>query len=31
MPGRCDQIEPPSLSVGDRHDTACLLYGDGAR
>jgi peptide/nickel transport system ATP-binding protein len=31
MAGRCDQIEPPSLSVGDRHDTACLLYGDGAR
>jgi peptide/nickel transport system ATP-binding protein len=27
MPGRCDQIEPPSVEVGDRHDTACLLYG----
>ena len=27
MPGRCDQIEPPSVEVGDRHDAACLLYG----
>jgi peptide/nickel transport system ATP-binding protein len=30
MPGRCDQIEPPSLSVGDGHDAACLLYGEKA-
>jgi len=27
MPGRCDQIEPPSVEVGDRHAAACLLYG----
>jgi len=31
MPGRCDQIEPPSRPVGERHDTACLLYGDALR
>ena len=30
MPGRCDQIEPPSLAVGDGHDAACLLYGGPA-
>jgi peptide/nickel transport system ATP-binding protein len=30
MPGRCDQIEPPPLSVGDGHDAACLLYGEKA-
>ena len=30
MPGRCDQIEPPSVSVGDGHDAACLLYGEKA-
>jgi peptide/nickel transport system ATP-binding protein len=30
MPGRCDQIEPPSVSVGDGHDAACLLYGEPA-
>ena len=30
MPGRCDQIEPPSLAVGDGHDAACLLYGGRA-
>jgi peptide/nickel transport system ATP-binding protein len=30
MPGRCDQIEPPSVEVGDRHDAACLLYGGNA-
>ena len=27
MPGRCDQIEPPSIEMGDGHDAACLLYG----
>jgi peptide/nickel transport system ATP-binding protein len=31
MPGRCDQVEPPSLPVGKGHDTACLLYGDDHR
>ena len=31
MPGRCDQIEPPSLPVGEGHDTACLLYGEDHR
>jgi peptide/nickel transport system ATP-binding protein len=30
MPGRCDQIEPPSVEVGDRHAAACLLYGGNA-
>ena len=30
MPERCDHIEPPSVQVGDRHDAACLLYGDHA-
>jgi peptide/nickel transport system ATP-binding protein len=30
MPGRCDQIEPPSVEVGNRHDAACLLYGGNA-
>ena len=30
MPGRCDQIEPPSIEVGDGHDAACLLYGGNA-
>jgi hypothetical protein len=28
MPGRCDQLEPPSVSVGDGHDAVCLLYGE---
>ena len=27
MPGRCDQIEPPPIEVGDGHEAACLLYG----
>ncbi len=27
MPGRCDQIEPPPIGVGDGHEAACLLYG----
>jgi len=31
MPGRCDQVEPPSLPVGKGHDTACLLYGEDHR
>jgi peptide/nickel transport system ATP-binding protein len=30
MPGRCDQIEPPSIEMGDGHDAACLLYGGNA-
>ncbi|HUO64603.1 MAG TPA: ABC transporter ATP-binding protein [Terriglobales bacterium] len=30
MPGRCDQIEPPSVSVGDGHEAACLLYAETA-
>jgi oligopeptide/dipeptide ABC transporter ATP-binding protein len=30
MPGRCDQIEPPPIEVGDGHDAACLLYGGNA-
>ena len=30
MPGRCDQIEPPSQSVGAGHDAACFLYGESA-
>jgi len=30
MPGRCDQIEPPPIEVGEGHDAACLLYGGNA-
>ncbi len=30
MPGRCDQIEPPPIEVGNGHDAACLLYGGNA-
>jgi len=30
MPGRCDQVEPPSQSVGAGHDAACLLYEETA-
>ncbi len=30
MPGRCDQIEPPPIEVGNGHDAACLLYGRSA-